>query len=98
MNLKSLTVALTFAIISAPAFAGEQKVTLSVPGMTCASCPYIVQAAIAKVEGVTEVEADYSTLTATVVFDDEVTTLDDITFATMMSGYESFLKTDDTNS
>ncbi len=91
MNLKPHFLSIALAVVSAPAFAAEQTVTLSVPGMTCASCPFIVQAAISGVDGVQSVETSLETLTAVVVFDDAVATVDDITFATLSAGYESSL-------
>ena len=47
--LLALTVAL-----SAPAWAATKTVTLSVPSMTCATCPITVKKALTKVEGVIE--------------------------------------------
>ena len=41
--------ALTVAL-SAPAWAATKTVTLSVPGMTCATCPITVKKALSKVE------------------------------------------------
>ena len=81
---------LAFALalgLAAPAFAGERTVTLSVPGMYCASCPYIVQSAIGEVAGVQWVEADLETRTATVSFDDETTTIEAIVAASTNAGY-----------
>ncbi len=84
-------IALIGFLMSSPAFAAEQTVTLSVPGMYCASCPFIVEAAMSEVEGVTSVIADSETRTALVVFDDEITSIKAITFASMNAGYEAVL-------
>lgn len=89
MILKSLALGLALAFAPAAAFAAEQTVTLSVPGMSCASCPFIVEAAISGVSGVLAVETSLETRTATVTYDDAVTTVAAITSATLGAGYES---------
>lgn len=89
MNLKSPALALIGLLFSGPLLAAEQTVTFDVPGMYCASCPYIVQAAMGEVEGVTSVVADSSTRTATVVFEDTKTNTDDIAEASALAGYEA---------
>ena len=81
-----LTVA---ALSSTTAFAAEQTVKLSVPGMTCASCPFIIKKAISAIKGVTLVEATLDDHSATVTFDDTVASIDAITKATKDVGYES---------
>ncbi|WP_027836182.1 cation transporter [Maritalea myrionectae] len=72
-------------------FAAEQKVTLSVPGMYCASCPFIVKGAISRLDGIVSVSADADLRQAVVVFEDTATSLDDILLATKNAGYESEL-------
>ena len=71
------------------ALAGEQTVKLSVPGMNCASCPVIVKMSISAVEGVTEVDTVLDDRTATVTFDDAVTSVEAIKQATAGIGYEA---------
>jgi len=83
---------------AAPVFAAEQTVTFSVPGMTCASCPFIVESAMSGVEGVIQVSADADTRTALVVFDDAITSTEDIAFASTSAGYEAELVLGDSNS
>lgn len=85
--MKSIVSATLLALFALPAFAAEQAITLSVPGMYCASCPYVVQAAIGKVGGVIAVTADVESRTADVVFDDTVATVDAIISATSNAGY-----------
>jgi mercuric ion binding protein len=46
-----------------------QTAVLSVPGMTCGSCPEIVKGILSKMEGVRSVGTDQKALTATVRFD-----------------------------
>lgn len=77
------------AMSPATAFAAEQTIRLSVPGMTCASCPYIVKQAISAVKGVIAVEATLEDLSATVTFEDTVASIEAITQATRDVGYES---------
>ena len=86
-KLSALVLATT--VIASPLWAAIQTVNLSVPGMYCASCPYIVQGAIQELPGIQSIETDLDTRTAVVVFDDELTTIEDITFATANVGYES---------
>ena len=86
---KALTKVLIVLLLAGPAWAAERTVNLSVPGMTCPSCPFVVQAAIGQVDGVISVETDLDQLTATVTFDDDRTTLQDIQFASANAGYEA---------
>ncbi len=87
--MKSLKISLLALAVAFPALAAEQKVTLSVPGMYCASCPYIVEGAITKLPGIKSVEPSLETRQAVVVFDDELVSIDEITNATKNVGYES---------
>jgi mercuric ion binding protein len=91
MNLHTSVVALIGFMAAAPVFAAEQTVTFSVPGMTCASCPYIVESAMSGVDGVVTVNADADTRTALVIFDDDITNADDIAFASTSAGYEAVI-------
>ncbi len=54
--MKKLFASLALAAFVAPVFAATQTVTLSVPGMTCASCPITVKHALSKVEGVSKTD------------------------------------------
>jgi len=94
--MKQLITALAISsslFISAPVLAAEKTVKLSVPGMTCASCPYIVKESISMIDGVKTVEATMQDRSATVTFDDQVTNLKEITEATKNVGYPSKLFT-----
>ena len=57
--MKKLVALATFAAFASPLWAATQTVTLSVPGMNCATCPITVKKALTKVSGVskTDVEA-----------------------------------------
>ena len=76
-------------IASSPAIAGEQTVKLSVPGMSCASCPYIVKQAISAVDGIKTVEATMQNRSATVTFEDTLVSVEMIQQATANVGYPS---------
>ena len=80
------------------AFAAEQTVKLSVPGMNCVSCPYMVKQAISMVEGIKFVEATMADRSATVTFEDTITTVQDIQQATADIGYPSTLFDENTGS
>ena len=71
------------------AFAGEQTVKLEVDGMFCIACSYFVKETLEEVDGVKQVEMVMTT--AIVVFDDEITSVEELTAATDYMGYPSFL-------
>ncbi|WP_299635792.1 cation transporter [uncultured Ruegeria sp.] len=93
MNLYTPVLTLVGLLTAAPVLAAEQTVTFSVSGMNCPSCPFIVESAMGSVEGVTQVTANSDTLTAEVVFDDTVASVEDIEFASAAAGYEAQLVT-----
>ena len=78
---------------SGAAFAGEQTVNLGVEGMTCASCPYQVQSALKKVDGVTKIDVSLAEKQAVVTYDDTKTDVASLTKATLDAGFPSKLKT-----
>ena len=80
--------ALTTAL-SAPAWAATKTVTLSVPSMTCATCPITVKKALSKVAGVQKIEVSLEKREAIVTFDDAKTNADALTKATANAGYPS---------
>lgn len=69
------------------AVAAERTVTLAVENMTCALCPITVRTAIERVTGVKDVQVDFETSTAVVVFDDADATVQDIAEASRQAGY-----------
>lgn len=69
-----------------------KTITLSVPGMTCSTCPITIKKALTKVEGVTRVEVSYERLEAVVTFDDAKTNVDALISATTRAGYPSVVK------
>ena len=88
--MKKLPYLTTFVLLAASSsLAEERSVDLSVPGMYCASCPFVVQAAIGEVDGVLSVTTDVDERTAHVLYDDAVATLEEITVASTEAGYEA---------
>jgi mercuric ion binding protein len=73
----------------ATAQAKERTVQLEVDNMWCPSCPCIVQSVLQEVPGVVKAEVSFRERTATVVFDDEKTSVEDLTAATAQFGYPS---------
>jgi mercuric ion binding protein len=89
MLKKLIALTLSGFIAASPLWAAEQTVTFSVPGMYCASCPFIVEAAMGDVEGAISVVADSETRTAKVVYDDARAKPGDFANASAMAGYEA---------
>jgi len=92
--MKKLISSLVFAMLttaSSVAIAAEQTIKLSVPDMTCVSCPYMVKQAISAVDGIKAVEATMEDRSATVTYDDTVTSVEAIQQATANIGYPSSL-------
>ncbi len=69
------------------AAAAERTVTLTVQDMTCPLCPVTVRTAIEHVAGVKDVQVDFASKTAIVVFDDAETTVQDLAEASRLAGY-----------
>ncbi|MEG8239781.1 MULTISPECIES: mercury resistance system periplasmic binding protein MerP [Acinetobacter] len=90
--MKKLFASLALAAFVAPVFAATQTVTLSVPGMTCASCPITVKHALSKVEGVSKTDVSFDKRQTVVTFDDAKTNVQKLTKATEDAGYPSSLK------
>lgn len=86
---KLITLLALSAALSPPAWAATQTVTLSVSGMTCATCPITVKKALNKVEGVESIEVNVEKKEALVTFDDAKTTVEVLLEATKKAGYPS---------
>lgn len=80
-----------FAILSTSSWAVTKTVTLSVPGMTCSTCPVTVKKALTKVDGVIKTKASLEKLEAIVTFDDAKTNPQALIQATTNAGYPSQL-------
>lgn len=83
------TALLILALLAGQAFAASQTVTLSVPTMSCASCPVTIKAALSKVAGVATVKSDLAKRQTTVVYDDAKTDLAALSKATADAGFPS---------
>lgn len=89
---KLFSVLTLLAAFFAPAFAAPQTVTLAVPGMTCAACPFTVKQSLSKINGVTKTDVSFEKRQAVVSFDDAKTSVQVITKATADAGYPSTVK------
>ncbi|MGE4240699.1 mercury resistance system periplasmic binding protein MerP [Ramlibacter sp.] len=83
------TAFLILALLAGQALAAPQTATLSVPTMSCASCPVTIKAALSKVPGVATVKSDFAKRQTTVVFDDAKTSLAALSKATADAGFPS---------
>ena len=88
-SFKTLFFSALMLSASSFAIAGEKVISLEVDNMTCMSCPYQVQSALKRVEGVIDAEASLDTGQAVVTFDDSVTNIVALTEATTNAGYPS---------
>lgn len=75
--------------LSTASWAAMRQVTLSVPGMTCPTCPITIRKALDKVDGVSAVKSNVDEKTVTVTYDDAKTTPAVLTKATANAGYPS---------
>ena len=89
---KLAAVAALAVILSVPAWATTKTVTLSVSGMTCATCPITVKMALSKVSGVQKTEVSYERREAAVTFDDAKTSASDLNKAPTNAGLPSTVK------
>jgi len=83
---------LVLAAFSAGAAAAPKTVTLSVPDMSCSTCPIQVKKALSRVSGVLEASASLETKEATVTYDDSRTNVEALMKATADIGFPSTLK------
>ncbi|AUD78865.1 mercuric transport protein periplasmic component [Kangiella profundi] len=90
--MKKLFASLALAAVVAPVWAATQTVTLSVPGMTCPTCPITVKMAISRIEGVDKVDVTFEPREAVVTFDDTKTSVHELIKATGDAGYPSSVK------
>jgi mercuric ion binding protein len=86
---KRFVLAMFVTLVSMSAWAASQKVTLSVPDMTCSACPITVKLALNRVDGVSQVSVSYPDREAVVTFDDALTSIEALTKATSDAGYPS---------
>ena len=90
--MNKLLTSVACAAFVLPVWAAPRTVTLSVPGMTCATCPLTVKKAITRVEGVSRIDVRYEQREAVVTYDDARTSVQKLTQATEDAGYPSSVK------
>jgi mercuric ion binding protein len=83
--MKKLVALAALAAMTSPLWAATQTITLSVPGMNCATCPITVK----KVDGVSKVDVSLDRREAKVAYDDAKVNVDALTRATKEAGYPS---------
>ena len=88
-DMKRLIMTTAAVLLLTPAWAAQQSVTLSVPGMTCATCPITVKKALTQIDGVIGVKSNLAKRETTVVFDDTRVKVDVLTKATAEAGFPS---------
>ncbi len=71
------------------AMAAEERVDLSLKGMTCASCASTIERALSKVQGVSTASVNFLTKTATVRFDPKSTTPEALAGVVRGTGYDA---------
>ena len=69
-DMKRLIMTTAALLLLTPGWAAQQSVTLSVPGMSCATCPITVKKALTQIDGVIGVKSNLAKRETTVVFDD----------------------------
>lgn len=89
--MKIIVALATFVAFVSPLWAATQTVTLSVPGMNCATCPITVKMALTQLSGVSKTEVNLAGREAMVTFDDTKTNVESLKRATKEAGYPSTL-------
>lgn len=87
--MKKLVAMAALAAFALPVWAATQTVTLSVPGMNCATCPMTVKKALSQVSGVSKTDVNLDSREAKVTFDDAKTNVQALKRATKDAGYPS---------
>ena len=70
----------------------QRTATLHVEGMTCVSCPYMVERSLKRVDGVSEADVSMASREAVVTFDTQIVDVDQLTRTTAGAGFPSRLK------
>lgn len=79
--------AILFALSSSMVIAEEQTLKLNIQKMYCVLCPITVTKAMERVQGVRKVAVDYKSKTASVVFENKITSWETIAEASTLAGY-----------
>lgn len=88
-DVKQMIMTTAAVLLLTPGWAAQQSVTLSVPGMSCATCPITVKKALTQINGVIGVKSNLAKRETTVVFDDARVKVDVLTKATTEAGFPS---------
>lgn len=89
--IRNALLAATLALASSVALA-VKTVTLSVPDMSCSTCPIQVKKALSRVPGVSEASASLETKQAIVTYDESKTNVEALMKATADIGFPSTVK------
>ncbi|TAK83534.1 MAG: mercury resistance system periplasmic binding protein MerP [Betaproteobacteria bacterium] len=89
--LRNAVLAAILALASSAALA-MKTVTLSVPDMSCSTCPIQVKKALSRVPGVSEASASLEKKEAIVTYDDSKTNVEALMKATAGIGFPSTVK------
>jgi mercuric ion binding protein len=92
--MKKLVALAALAVMTSPhlistAWAATQNITLSVPGMNCATCPITVKKALTKVSSVSKILVHLDRREARVTFDDAKANVEALPSVTQDTGYPS---------
>jgi periplasmic mercuric ion binding protein len=90
--MRQILAVIALCLFSAPVWAAQKTITLSVPTMDCPVCPITVKKALSDVTGVTRVAVHFEKRQAIVVFDDARTGIEALMRATANAGYPSALQ------
>lgn len=87
---------LTSLAIAQPSISNQETktVVLSIPGMTCATCPITVKKALEKLPGVVQVKSHFKNKTVVVRYQPNQVSPKDLLDATKNVGYPSSINTD----
>lgn len=84
--MKKIIVVIALLAMNAASWAASKAITLSVPGMDCATCPITVKKALGQVPEVSAMEVNFEKREAVVTYDDSKTNVAALTHATEQAG------------
>lgn len=88
----NVILATAILVLASGAALAMQTVTLSVPDMSCPTCPIQVKGALSKVPGVSKATASLEKKEAVVTFDESKTSVEALTKATADIGFPATVK------
>ncbi len=90
--MKKIALLASIFLFSVTTWAKETSTTLEVSTMNCITCPYTVQKALKKVDGVTKADVDFDSKLAVISYDDAKASPEALMEATKNAGYPSTVK------